>query len=75
MKIYVNGEEKASGSQTMGVHGHLRPFAIGGFATEDSYNSGATMDVDCFGIWDRALNSAEITALYNGGAGLAYGDL
>lgn len=31
-----------------------------------------TMNLDELGIWNRELNFAEITALYNGGAGLTY---
>lgn len=30
--------------------------------------------LDSLGIWKRALNSAELTALYNAGAGLSYAD-
>lgn len=30
--------------------------------------------VDEYGIWTRVLNSAEITALYNGGTGITYAD-
>jgi len=40
----------------------------------DGYGTGYTMDglIDEVGVWDRILTSDEITALYNGGVGVAY---
>ena len=50
----------------------------GEIALGNRYNiigeTGANFDIDELGIWNRTLSEAEITNLYNGGLGVAYGN-
>lgn len=45
-------------------------FVFGG--RRDNYGAGTEYRLAEFALWDRALTAAEVTALYNGGAGKAY---
>ena len=46
-----------------------RGFGIGG----EPLNNSGTKEMDAVGVWSRALNEAEVAALYNSGAGLELG--
>ena len=66
--LYVDGsinDQKAMGTDTQ-----LTELLIGG-----AWGGGGNFDgsVDAVGIWNRALNSAEVTALYNSGNGYEIG--
>jgi len=71
--IYVNASSENTGTNNpFGIEGEART-AIGARRTD-----GASWDVfydgfsDEIGWWNRELSGAEISELYNGGAGLAY---
>lgn len=65
--IYVNGSSVGSTSLTADFSG--APFKIGlGYGGIAYFNGG----IDEIGVWSRALSGAEITELYNSGAGLTY---
>jgi hypothetical protein len=66
LEIFVNGSSigtDASGTLTS-IYNGTAPVVIGG--------PGADGIVDEVGYWSRLLTSAEVTSLYNSGAGLAY---
>ena len=63
--LYVNGALQNSVAKTKGTL--INSSLI--FGKEANYYSGG---VDEFGYWDRALTSAEVIQLYNGGAGITY---
>jgi hypothetical protein len=67
--LYVDGASVASdNSYTLDLSDNSdRPFGING---EPDFSRGPAKQIDAVGIWDRALNSAEIAALYNSGNGL-----
>jgi hypothetical protein len=69
MKGYVNGllNGTVSYSYTGGASYILK---LGGWNSDSNYNFAG--GIDEFGIWNRSLNSSEITVLYNGGTGLTY---
>lgn len=68
-KLYKDGTLTDTGSSATSIPtGHtLRMGNVPSAA-----NNGAIMTLDEVGIWSRALNFAEVQALYNGNAGLAY---
>jgi len=68
LNICVNDGTVDSVSHSGGVANSAGPFQIG------AQGGGSYFDgmIDEVGLWKRVLTSAEITALYNGGAGLAY---
>jgi hypothetical protein len=70
MKLYVNASNTAtatsSGSAGTATSGFLAEIPIGNPAASNMF-------ADEFGFWSRALSGAEITTLYNSGAGLQYG--
>ena len=39
---------------------------------DGTYNTGSACEIDECGVWNRELTQAEVTALYNTGAGLTY---
>lgn len=65
-----NSTFEVSGAGTGAVAASSAPFAIG--ATSDSASAGFYGRIDEVSLWKRLLTPAEITTLYNGGAGLAY---
>ena len=76
MKLYVNGSLEASNDTIVGSVGTiLQPLFIG------SINNGGTPlnhfngTVDEVGIWTRALNTSEITELWNSGSGTTYREI
>lgn len=68
-KIYVNNASPGTNVPALPGLNTTSSFMIG-----KNGDSGAFFDglEDQFGIWSRALTSAEVTQLYNGGAGLSY---
>lgn len=72
VRLYRNGGEASDSpiAQTISNGGTDNVFGIGRFGVSDAmYFNGS---IDEVGIWSRALSGAEVTSLYNGGAGLAY---
>lgn len=70
LRICVNDGTVDSVSHTGGIFAGTIDFCIGGApAGGGDYWDGL---IDQVGIWGRTLTSGEITALYNGGAGLSY---
>lgn len=71
-EFYVDGS-KIGSTQTgyhTSLHNGTAPFHLGALnVTATSFFDGVMDEV---GIWDRTLSAAEISELYNGGAGLAY---
>lgn len=67
--VYLNGSLYMSVAWTgSGTFNSSAPFQV-----SDSTNQGwVDGQIDEAGFWDRALTSAEVTELYNSGAGLAY---
>jgi hypothetical protein len=68
IKIYIDGSLKQENSTNLGVV-RLNIMAIG------SYGDGLALSgtqIDEVGVWNRALSQAEITSLYNAGAGKTY---
>jgi hypothetical protein len=71
LTIYVNGVQRAQQSFPYSIdYGSDAVLIIGG---RDAAN-GWTMNgrLDEIGVWNRALTTDEITALYNSGSGLPY---
>jgi hypothetical protein len=69
--LYVNNnlEANSAGSPPLDLSDTGdRPFGIGGESV--SNNGYADGSIDAVGIWNRALNEAEVSALYNSGNGL-----
>jgi hypothetical protein len=71
MKFYVNGVQKGGNLDASAHKNTTEPMRIGAGKTEvtapDYYFNGK---IDEVAIWNEALGSAEITALYNSGDGL-----
>jgi len=64
--LYIDGELKDSQYRSTSTNGTTLTIGYG----SDGNTEGS---VDAIGIWDRALNSAEIAALYNSGTGYEIG--
>jgi hypothetical protein len=67
--IQVNNGTADTLAKTIDPPNTGQPFEIGRFTGGLNYWDG---DIDEMGVWKRVLNSTELTALYNGGAGLPY---
>jgi hypothetical protein len=50
-------------------------FLLTAYALHNFSGYNADGGIDELGFWNRVLNSAEVTALYNGGSGITYTDL
>ena len=78
MILYVNGSASAPVAASGNGTGNWSPG--GGFVAVGSSvdaNTGVAVShsstlIDEVGVWSRALTAAEVTTLYNGGAGLSY---
>lgn len=67
---YLDGSSVATLSASgVGNSGMAVKFALGNNGASGNY---AGAKVDEVGVWSRVLTSAEVTQLYNGGAGLQY---
>lgn len=73
IRIYINGSEASYGAQTASA-GTLQSDASYNFyaASINNLSSWYYGSMDELGIWGRAISSAEVTSLYNGGSGLPY---
>ena len=69
IRLYVNNVEGTSGTFTGTLAGILK-LNIGRGQPVNDYNVNAIIDE--YGIWNRVLTAAEITELYNSGAGLTH---
>jgi len=69
IRLYVNNVEGTSGTFT-GTLAGTKKVNIGRGQPNNAYNVDAI--VDEYGIWNRVLTAAEITELYNSGAGLTH---
>lgn len=67
LKISVNGSAFDTSSQTDGYNGTGGFFYIG-VKNSTFYD----YSIDEFGVWTKALSSAEVSALYNSGSGTTY---
>lgn len=73
LKVYFNGTEDTSMTKTidiaMTMSNTSRILRIGAEVSASNIWDGL---IDEFGIWGAAKSAAEVTSLYNGGAGFAY---
>lgn len=65
-------DSSATTAHAGGVYTGTTAFWIGGIANSSNAGTWFNGDVDEVGLWDRVLTAAEITQLYNSGAGLPY---
>lgn len=65
--LYVNGTAKGSNTYT-GTAASLGTLCIASLGPANPFVG----TIDEVGYWDRAISQAEVTSLYNGGAGFAY---
>lgn len=73
MEIYVNGSSIGTiSSLRTSLHNSTDPFRIGAIGDGGGVTSYFDGIIDEFGIWSKLLTSAEVTELYNAGAGLPY---
>ena len=74
IKCYVNDVEKSLTNSTSGIYWLTtgNQTVIGALKRGSQLYSATNGKIDEGGIWSRALSAAEITELYNGGAGLTY---
>lgn len=70
--IAVNAGTADTASHSGGVYNSAAAFEIGRNATSGYHWDGR---IDEVALWSRVLTGSERTQLYNGGSGLAYGDL
>lgn len=74
VNLQFNNGAPVSAAHTGGCQATTAPVRIGAYGSSGGNNF---MDggIDQVAIWNRVLTSDEKTELYNGGAGLAFGDL
>jgi len=68
-RLYLNGSDVGGDTKSGNIQYSTGEFNLG--RTGDS-GEGLDGSLDEWGIWSRALSSAEITSLYNGGTGVQY---
>jgi len=82
-KLYLNGTLTSTVDNTLDglqvgttAHDHSTdtyPLVLGSFVSTDySKETNFTGNLDELGIWNKTLNSTEISELWNGGSGLSY---
>lgn len=64
--LYVDGVLDATASGNLGSYSSISQFGWGAYPHDGDFLAG---QIDAGGFWSRALTSAEITELYNAGAG------
>ena len=64
---YINGTHQATTPSVVDMFSGAFPFELGRYNGASEYYGG---EMDEFGIWSRELTQAEVTELYNSGAGL-----
>jgi hypothetical protein len=69
MRLYVDGNEVGSGTDASGVIGSVDTTDAIHLAADYAFGIQWVGLLDEVAIWDRALTSAEVTTLYNSGAG------
>jgi hypothetical protein len=72
IRISVNAGAQDSTAFTNDIQDAAAMFGVGGEPVNASYMNGR---IDCAFVTKKALSTAEITQLYNGGIGMAYRDL
>lgn len=72
MILYLNGSSDGSLSYSGTFAGSNQLTLLGAQDTGPNAANGLNGALDEVGVWSRALDSSEISQLYNGGAGLAY---
>jgi hypothetical protein len=66
---YIDGVQNGTGTLVASALGDSGLTQVGGFTRNSQYWNSV---IDEFGVWNRTLNSSEISELYNDGIGLAY---
>lgn len=69
LRLYVDGVLEASSSITVSMVNASSGVNIARYGGGTNYFPG---EIKLIGFWDRALNAAEISDLYNSGSGLTY---
>ncbi len=70
LQCYVNGSSVSTDTTfAQSIFSNTADFIIGASPLAGSYMDGL---IDEVGVWSRALSGAEVTSLYNGGAGFTY---
>lgn len=70
LEMWIDGASQGDAPSTLAPAASAAPLEVGRYGfTGDRFLMGS---VDELGFWKRALTAAEVSLLYNGGAGLAY---
>jgi hypothetical protein len=72
LKWYINNSFYASDEEDPATERSGTGLTIGAQNGEDFYGAQGDYRICEYGVWDRALTGAEITSLYNAGAGNTY---
>jgi hypothetical protein len=70
--LYINGTSQGSLTYSTTLSYNTQAWNIGADTSNAPPVENFAGAIDELGIWNRALTSAEVTSLYNSGAGLAY---
>jgi len=77
--IYIDGSNKSITYNVQNTPSSfanfVRDFYLGALNHNGNLNTPADIELDEIGIWSRALTSAEVTQLYNGGTGISGTDV
>jgi hypothetical protein len=71
-KVWLNGVDDTSGTNTMKASANTLAYNMSLGCRTDGTNANFDGIIDEVGIWNRTLNSSEISYLYNSGIGLQY---
>jgi len=71
MSISINAASKESSGLTGNINSVTQGCYIGSYGSYAQYTPSGTY-IDEIGFWSRSLSDAEVTSLYNSGAGFAY---
>ncbi len=64
IKVYLNGVEDGSKSETARIPAYTGDFRIGRLRWKDSFHSGVNANIDEVRIYNRSLTASEIKSLY-----------